>query len=467
MGHEISKPTDERAPFAGGPMGGVFAVPKQNSKKPRNQKRNKMRNRRAQKDEGPTNLGARTHPSIPMLCPDWVWSTMSNVSVAKDRAWFTTYTPFDSTVCISGQNLAVRGIGTVNLNVKRRPARAGRHNQAILPLRMVLHVPDATCNILAKIPNIDGQSCSVYIFPARGESRSYSVMDGEEVEGHHHGGQMQQRQGELMKGCIKDHKGKMVAYFDPDHVLFALKLSGPPIGPITRQSVLKARPESLPISIFAQWAADELDKWTLKREMQNLLADRDVDGDSSDGDDASSATLDTSDDEEEDPDFVMGYGDGNGNRNGNNVGPGGPGRPNETVDRHGYTKAERAFIRSHFKNEWKFLHLYGLQMDRDTDRELGRDILRAMMANDQNKKSTNVRVAGFAARATGPRKQQPRKVQIKRSGPRAQRVNKTSGPEQNGFLTATLGKYRVTRAPRAPPRRMGAGRLTVVKEEST
>ncbi|KAJ4414114.1 hypothetical protein N0V85_003286 [Neurospora sp. IMI 360204] len=383
-----------------------------------------------------------------MLCPDWVWSTMSNVSVAKDREWFTTYTPFDSTVCISGQNLAVRGIGTVNLNVKRHPTRAGRQNQGILPLRTVLHVPDATCNILAKIPNIDGQSCSVYIFPARGESRSYSVMDGEEVEGHHNG---QKQQNELMKGCIKDHKGKMVAYFDPDHVLFALKLSGPPIGPITRESVLKARPESLPISIFAQWAADELDKWRLKREMQNLLADRDVDGDS---DDASSATLDTSDDEEADPDFNMGNDDGS-----NNVGPG---RPKENLDRHGYTKAERAFIKSHFKTEWKFLHLYGLRMEKDKDRELGRDILRAMMANDQTKKSTNMRVAGFAARVTGPRRQPQRKV-IKRSGPRAQRVNK-SGPQQNGVLTATLGKYRVTRAPQ---RRLGSGRLTVVKEEST
>ena len=267
-----------------------------------------------------------------------------------------------------------------------------------------------------------------------------------------------------MKGCIKDHKGKMVAYFDPNHVLFALKLSGPPIGPITRQSVLKARPESLPISIFAQWAADELDKWNLKREMQNLLADRDMDhGDSGDDDDyASSATLGTTDDEEADQDF------GIGNDGGNNVGPdGGPGRPKEAVDRHGYTKAEKAFIKSHFKNEWKFLHLYGLNIDKDKDRDLGRDILRAMMAKDQTQKSTNMRVAGFATRVKGPRRQPPggpRKVQIKRSGPRAQKINRT-GPQKNGFLPATLGRYRVTRAPRTPQRRMGSVRLTVVKEE--
>lgn len=408
-----------------------------------------------------------------MLCPDWVWSTMSNVSVAKDREWFTTYTPFDSTVCISGQNLAVRGIGTVNLNVKRHPVRAGRQNQGILPLRTVLHVPDATCNILAKIPNIDGQSCSVYIFPARGESRSYSVIDGEEVEGHHSGQRQQQMQ--LMKGCIKDHKGRMVAYFDPNHVLFALKLSGPPIGPITRESVLKASPESLPISIFAQWASDELDKWSLKREMQNLLADRPVHGDNSDDDDddATSTTLDTSDDEEADPDFVM----GNGN---SNVGPGPvPGtRKKQHPSDQRYTKEERQFLKRNWKTEWKFLKLYGLDMSDDKARDLGRDILRTMMKKDNEaakKRSTNNntrKLGGFAARATGPRRQPPgaRKV-IKRSGPRAQRVNKSGGLEQNEFLKAVLGNYRVTRAkPRVPQRRLGgsgSGRLAVVKEERT
>ncbi|KAK3391643.1 hypothetical protein B0T20DRAFT_424376 [Sordaria brevicollis] len=461
MGHDISKPTGEPVSFNNSGVSvpaafsPVFRIQNQNRKKPRNQKQKKMRSRRAQKDEGPLNLGARTHPSIPMLCPDWVWSTMSNVSVAKDREWFTTYTPFDSTVCISGQNLAVRGIGTVNLNVKRHPARAGRQNQGILPLRTVLHVPDATCNILAKIPNIDGQSCSVFIFPSRGESRSYSVMDGEEVEGHHASGP--KTQNDLMKGCIKDHKGRMVAYFDPEHVLFALKLSGPPIGPITRESVLKASPESLPVSIFAQWASDELDKWSLKREMQNLLADRPVHGDDSD-DDATSATLDTSDDEEADPDFVM----GNGN---SNVGPGpGPGgtRQNQQPREERYTKEEKQFLKRNWKSEWKFLQLYGLDVSDDKARDLGRDILRSMMQKDEAAKKSNTRMTGFAARATG-RRPQARKV-IKRSGPRAQKIN------TNGFLTATLGNYRVTRPPRVPQRRLGgsgsgSGRLAVIKEE--
>ncbi|KAL0467839.1 hypothetical protein QR685DRAFT_573970 [Neurospora intermedia] len=467
MGHDISKPTGEPVSFhhSGSPMAAAgmpnFAVRNQSSRRPRNQRQKKIRNRRAQKDEGPTNLGARTHPSIPMLCPDWVWSTMSNVSVAKDREWFTTYTPFNSTVCISGQNLAVRGIGTVNLNVKRHPARTGRRNQSILPLRTVLHVPDATCNILAKIPNIDGQSCSVYIFPARGESRSYSVMDGEEVEGHHHHtGQQQTQQKEQMKGCIKDHQGKMVAYFDSDHVLFALKLSGPPIGPITRESVLKAWPESLPFSIFAQWTADELDKWSLKREMQSLLADRDVDKDSED--DASSATLDTGDDDEADPDFVLG--NNNNNNNNNTVDPGSDMRRKQHPGDERYTQEEKQFLKRNWKTEWKFLTLYGLDMNDDKARDLGRDILRTMMERDKDEKMSANRRAGRRG-ASRPRRRNS-KVTIKRSGPgRAQRANnvKSEPQQQNRFLTARLGNYRVTRAPQ---RRLGSGgRLTVIKEE--
>ena len=238
-------------------------------------------------------------------------------------------------------------------------------------------------------------------------------------------------------------------------MLFALKLSGPPIGPITRESVLKARPESLPISIFAQWAADELDKWNLKREMQNLLADKDIHRDGSDDDDASSATLDTSDDEEADPDFVMG-------NDSNNVGP--ERRPgNQRKER--YTAEEKQFLKRNWKTEWKFLQLYGLDMKDEKARDLGRDILRGMMEKD--KAASNTRLGGFTTRTTG-RKQPPRARKVlKRSGPRAQKVNKT-GP-QNGFLTATLGKYRVTRAPTrvGPQRRMGAGRLTVIKEERT
>lgn len=85
MGHDISKPTGEPVSFdhsgvsVPAAFSPTFGIQKQNPKQPRNQKQKKMRNRRAQKDEGPLNLGARTHPSIPMLCPDWVWSTMSNV----------------------------------------------------------------------------------------------------------------------------------------------------------------------------------------------------------------------------------------------------------------------------------------------------------------------------------------------------------------------------------------------------
>ena len=73
-------------------------------------------------------------------------------SVAKDRAWFTDYTPYESVVGdlygMCEDNLRVEGIGTVELQTKRSPNRSGRDSHGILRLMNVLHVPSALCNII-------------------------------------------------------------------------------------------------------------------------------------------------------------------------------------------------------------------------------------------------------------------------------------------------------------------------------
>ncbi|KAM7192317.1 hypothetical protein V8F20_008908 [Naviculisporaceae sp. PSN 640] len=53
----------------------------------------------------------------PAICPDWVWSPSSNVAI--DRMLFVAYTDFASTVSAHGGDLAVQGIGTVRLPVRR------------------------------------------------------------------------------------------------------------------------------------------------------------------------------------------------------------------------------------------------------------------------------------------------------------------------------------------------------------
>jgi len=81
-----------------------------------------------------------------------VFSNSSNVHVAKDRAWFKDYTPYESIVGdlygMVKDGLGVEGIGTVELPTKRSPNRSGRDSHGILCLTNVLHVPSALCNII-------------------------------------------------------------------------------------------------------------------------------------------------------------------------------------------------------------------------------------------------------------------------------------------------------------------------------
>ena len=88
---------------------------------------------------------------------DWIWSSTSNVHVANHRDWFTTFTPFSSTVTNrNGGTHAVEGIGDVILDVRRmvgaaaKAARAKAIVNSTIVLRDVLYVPTFTCNVLGE-----------------------------------------------------------------------------------------------------------------------------------------------------------------------------------------------------------------------------------------------------------------------------------------------------------------------------
>lgn len=49
-----------------------------------------------------------------------------------------------------------------------------------------------------------------------------------------------------------------------------------------------------------------------------------------------------------------------------------------------FTSAERAWVKKHFGNEFKFLQTYGLSIYKDEDREEGRAIVRTLMSNDDS-----------------------------------------------------------------------------------
>lgn len=136
------------------------------------------------------------------VSPDWVFSNNSNVSVAKDREWFASYTPFTSyigNILSSDSRQAVAGIGSVEVPVKLPYSRNGKKH-GIIRIDEVLHVPTGICNILGGGSFMD----------------QYPVFGG---------------------GSIRDCEGRIAGCFDKNKTLLCLKLSGPPVGPVTTRSL--------------------------------------------------------------------------------------------------------------------------------------------------------------------------------------------------------------------------------------
>lgn len=88
-------------------------------------------------------------PSKPAYDVDWIWSNNSDVHVASHRDWFTSYTPFSTSVSGGfGNEVSVAGIGDVKLPTKTHPTKAGTAFQGTIILRDVLYAPSGVCNII-------------------------------------------------------------------------------------------------------------------------------------------------------------------------------------------------------------------------------------------------------------------------------------------------------------------------------
>ncbi|RMZ79766.1 hypothetical protein DV738_g3165, partial [Chaetothyriales sp. CBS 135597] len=83
-------------------------------------------------------------------CYDWIFSSASNVHVAIDRASFKDYFAFKSYVLTVAEQrvVTVKGIGTVELEIKRR--RGSKESHTIL-LENVLYIPNWLCNIVSDV----------------------------------------------------------------------------------------------------------------------------------------------------------------------------------------------------------------------------------------------------------------------------------------------------------------------------
>jgi hypothetical protein len=144
--------------------------------------------------------------------------------VAKDRGWFTEYTPFQSQI----NGMEVKGVGTVVIPTRCSLTHSGPSAHATLRLTDVLHVPSVLCNILG-MP----QNCG------------YSLA--------------------LTPEGIYGPDRQLTACFEPNRPLFILTLSEPPVGPEVGPKVIVY---GMLHRIGARWTKDEWAEW---KEFQRAL----------------------------------------------------------------------------------------------------------------------------------------------------------------------------------------------------
>ncbi|USP77744.1 hypothetical protein yc1106_05018 [Curvularia clavata] len=165
------------------------------------------------------------------VCPDWAFLNNSNVHVAKDRGWFKTYTPFNSTVSdflfASSRNTPVLGIGTVEIPTKRSPNRSGVSSHGTLHLKEVLHVPDFVCNVIGGPIFSDGYDVTIRFGPTK-------------------------------LGTIEDSQGKSMAYFDPSRPLLCIKVRNSPEGPKLGPYALQ---KDKMYALSCRWEPREEQRW--------------------------------------------------------------------------------------------------------------------------------------------------------------------------------------------------------------
>ncbi|KAF2500364.1 hypothetical protein BU16DRAFT_523161 [Lophium mytilinum] len=149
---------------------------------------------------------------------------------------------------------------------------------------------------------------------------------------------------ETARGTIKDTQGQTLAYFDldPSKPLFQVKLSGPPVGPVVGPSIFD-EPRNTAYCLNVCWEQSELVRWEAYKRNQ-------------------SRTIHTAG-------LAIAL-------------PPTNNTPQNTQTSPGYNAAEKAWLKTHFGNEFKFLRMYALSIYKEEDREEGREIVRAFMEND-------------------------------------------------------------------------------------
>ena len=277
------------------------------------------------------------------------------ISACKEREWFTEYTPFKTfvdpptmlVVNPGSPGTAALGIGTVDLPVRRSPTQTGKAAHGILRLHDVLHVPNMPANILAR--GIDDGPDGPYTIEIGGTDVNRS------------------------KGAIKNGRGQQVAYFTPGHLFFAVKLSGPPVGPFPAPSEL--RPNGF-YSLGLHWPDSERARWNAYRSAQLAKLKGPATGDNN-GQETRDVDMEGTEQQQQQQDAKNGGDSKNKRKRPVEQGP-------SYRDDYPLTDEEKDWLKKNYGGEFNFLHTHGLKMHDEEDREQGRRIVRAMMANSDD-----------------------------------------------------------------------------------
>ncbi|KAL2024417.1 hypothetical protein VTK56DRAFT_8228 [Thermocarpiscus australiensis] len=230
------------------------------------------------------------------------------------------------------------GIGVVEIPVKLRPKRSGPDAHGKLRLHNVLHIPTSVCNI------VGGPSTGDY------HDVSLAPMTGGSA------------------GKLTDQSGRRLACFIFNECrLWALRLSGPPVGPVVGPSRMDP---SACYMIHALWPDSDRRRWAAAQPAlpgsmtaaavprQNVLTDAVVAGRTETQEEEARAR------------------DAQAKKTQAEAAKSAGSRP--------YTAEEKAWLKRNFGDEFKFLLQHGLSIYKEEDREEGRAIARALMEEDDD-----------------------------------------------------------------------------------
>ena len=300
---------------------------------------------------------------------DWIYATASNAHAANHRDWFFNYTPFSSrTSAPDGSGMEVVGIGDVQLEVNMK-SNTGEGAYHPLILRDVLHIPSGVANVVAAPVLEEFTTCSfggggaisnpdtgvtllldkpkLYKLWLVGQPRGHTSLD-EQI---HYWINITWSEGERLRWeqSKRDNEAKSL---QNGH----------------KRSKSKAVPNAPSANTNIQ---EETPAATGKSKKRNKKKGKDKAA-STNGDQSEQLPAQESWDDQVEQDNTMAKAQQQQE----------PQQEQAATKPPRHSPEEKAWLKKHYGNEYKFLRSQGLKIFKEQDRQKGDEIMRGMMAAD-------------------------------------------------------------------------------------